>query len=654
MNKITYNLSELEWSLSGFTPYEWKLDVSAESLAKPQAEVSLLNVTVPGSVQKALYQNGILPDWNRGLNARLCEWVENRHWLYETKIPDNWLNKGKKFILNCLGLDYSGVIFLNDKQVYEFANSHRPHTVDISDRLVSSGNVLRIVFYCPPRWLGQFEYTSRIKEWKARFNYRWDWTQRLVQIGIWDDIFIEAVDEGEIEEILIYTDVDIEKSKGLLSIRARISAAEKSYLKVCLGKDGNTVLNQKIDLNECLGRDLKFDDLDIEFWWPNGMGHQYLYDLDITLCNNSGHVIDSVNRKIGFKKITWQRCEKSPKESPPWICVVNGRPVFLQGVNWTPIRPNFADVSKDDYEKRLNVYKDMGCNIFRVWGGGFLEKESFYELCDECGLMVWQEFPLSSSGLENYPPDDAKSIAELSEIAKSYIIRRQYHVSLIVWCGGNELCSEKYQGTPITQATPITLSHPLMLAFSDIVKEMDPTRRFVPSAPNGPAFGAEKENYGKGLHWVVNGPWKVIGTIEAAWADYWSSDDSLMRTETGAPGASPVDIIREFKGELQEFPASPDNPLWGMCAWWCEWEQFTAENGHDANNLEEYVLWSQKRQAQALHIAAKCSKERFPQCAGIIIWMGHDSFPCAANTSILDFHGNPKPSAQALKKVFRT
>ena len=129
--------------------------------------------------------------------------------------------------------------------------------------------------------------------------------------------------------------------------------------------------------------------------------------------------------------------------------MVNDAPVFLQGVNWTPIRTTFADVSRADYHLRLSRYREMGCNLIRVWGGAFLEKSCFYELCDEYGLLVWQELPLSSSGLNNAPPEDAQSVAVLQTIALSYIQRRQHHVSLLLWCGGNEL---EQQASPAIQS----------------------------------------------------------------------------------------------------------------------------------------------------------------------------------------------------------
>jgi beta-mannosidase len=195
--KKTYDLSQLKWTLTGWTPFLWQFQPILDSSSSPDAVVSV-PARVPGSVQKALLEAGILPDWNIGLNARQCEWVENRHWLYETILPDDWLEPGSIFRLECQGLDYNGWVYLNGRLAGEFRGTHIPHTFDLTPFIADTHNILRIAFDLPPRWLGQFGYTSHMQEWKVRFNYTWDWQPRLVQIGIWDHLQVVATDGVEI------------------------------------------------------------------------------------------------------------------------------------------------------------------------------------------------------------------------------------------------------------------------------------------------------------------------------------------------------------------------------------------------------------------------------------------------------------------------
>jgi beta-mannosidase len=649
-----YDLSDLQWRVSGCIPYQWEIAKNTETGIGTQDdfEISSVPARVPGSVQKALLDAGHIPDWNKGLNARSCEWVENRHWIYETVLPDEWIDSEHKFHLKCLGLDYRGRIMLNGREVGGFDNVFVPWEYDLTPFLKEADNTLRIIFELSPRWLGQIYFTSRIKDWKERFNYHWDWTSRLVQIGIWDSVYLVNINEGRINTLKCTTDVNAASKKGLLNIKVGANIEKNGGVRISLEGAEGVIREERLRLRDASEIELLWDDLPIQLWWPNGLGDQILYSLKCELFDPQGRIQDRLEKRIGFKHVEWRACEGAPEQADPWLCVVNGREIFLQGVNWTPIRPNFADLKKNDYHKRLELYKKMGCNMMRVWGGGVLEKEWFYDLCDEFGLLVWQEFPLSSSGIDNWPPENPEVIDEITAIARSYISRRQHHVSLTLWCGGNELQGD-LEGRKTGGGKPVDSSHPLIKALEEVVKKEDPLRRFLPTSSSGPRFFAEKEDFGKGLHWDVHGPW-ILGGNFPEWEDYWRNDDALFRSETGVPGASSPALIREFKGACSEFPASKENPLWRRSIWWVEWDKFMAEIGRAPESLEEYVEWSQNRQAEALKIAVAACKKRFPRCGGILIWMGHDSFPCTANTSIVDFHGDPKPAAMAIAEIFRT
>ena len=194
----------------------------------------------------------------------------------------------------------------------------------------------------------------------------------------------------------------------------------------------------------------------------------------------------------------------------------------------------FADLARESYRKLIEQYADLGCNVFRVWGGAFLEKSWLYDLCDEHGILVWQEFPLSSSGHENWPHEDEPSMQTLEQTAESYVRRRQHHASLLMWCGGNEL-QGGMDGSKTGTGIPVGLDHPLMQRWKALVQREDPGRRFVPTSASGPRFLADAAHYGQGLHWDVHGPWKAPAPTVEEWETYWRGDDALFRSETGAP-----------------------------------------------------------------------------------------------------------------------
>ncbi|MHB1455810.1 MAG: glycoside hydrolase family 2 protein [Armatimonadota bacterium] len=643
--KTQYDLSQLNWRLTGWTPYIWRLTQTMEIGETPSSEVLAVPAKVPGSVQEALRAAGEIADWNVGTNWLGSEWVENRDWIYEAVLPKEWFESGKTYRLNCLGLDYKGSIVLNGKIIEKFCGSYSPYSFDLTPHLAEETNVLQIIFEGSPRWLGQAGFTSEIVEWKPRFYYTWDWCIRLMQIGIWDSIYIEATDRQEIADFKCVTGAVSSASTGSLRIEGRALASDGANVTVTLAKDGKVIKEETLSASQFTSVGVAWNGISVELWWPNMFGEQPLYDVSCVMTGADGRAIDCIRRRVGFKELTWVQNEDAPKGADPWICVVNGKPTFLQGVNWVPILPNFAEVTEADYWKRITLYKDLGLNIFRVWGGAVLEKEIFYNLCDEAGILVWQEFPLSSSGIDNYPPTDLKAIDEMAAIAKTYIDRRQHHVSLAAWCGGNELINPNW--------VPVDDSHPMLARLKSVVEANDPTRRFLPTSPSGPSFSADPAKYGEGRHWDVHGPWKLSGDM-ASWAKEWEGDDALFRSETGCPGTSSVEIIMKRAGTLDPLPVSMKNPLWRLpTAWWIEGDKFEADMGYQPATIDEYVEWSQKRQAEALSIAVKTCKDRFPRCGGVIIWMGHDCYPCLANTSIVDVNGEPKPAALALAKIFR-
>ena len=653
LNAQTKDASSLDWRLWCYRPNVWRMNFNFEHLSGNWAEYANIPMKVPGSVQSALKDAGIIEDWNIGLNSYKIEWIENRHWLVTATIPDEWLAKeGESLYLECMGLDYKGIVMVNGKEAGRFENAFLPCSFLMTPYLKEKNNKVAFVFECPPENLAQIGWTSQIKEWKPRFNYGWDWMPRIVQTGIWDKVFIRQVkaDQPLFEELKVVTATDKAKDIGELSISAKLNktALSQRIHVALIASDGTKIVDETFDASS-LNRLKRWNHLKIKRWWPNGSGEQPLYDLQVSLIDRNGNPLQQEKKRIGFRHVEWIQCEGAPIDADPWICAINSRPLFLQGVNWTPIRPNFADLQKEDYAKRLHSYKDLGINTIRIWGGGFPEKEWLYDLCDEMGILIWQDFPLSSSGLDNYPPEGLQEVYTISQIASHYVKRLHHHASLLLWCGGNELYERG-------DTAPVTDKHLMVKAMRDVVSLLDPDRRFVAGSPSGPSISAGYGNFGTGKNWDVHGPWDLPYTEQdqtmKAVEDYWNKDDAMFRSEVGVPGAMSVEMMNKYKGEFRLLPASMDNPLWRSVSWWIQWDEYK-RTGKDTVNIDEYVVWSQQRQIAGLTLALKKSKERFPACGGFIIWMGHDSFPCMINTSIIDFEGNLKPVAVELSKIWK-
>ncbi len=650
-----YEVSNLEWKLWGYRPNVWRMNFDFEKLSGTWAEIQGIDVSVPGSVRGALKKAGIVPDWNMGVKYNASEWVENRHWLYVTEIPDEWVSaNNENIVLRCHGLDYKGIVMVNGKEAGQFNNAFIPYDFEIGKFLKETNNTLVFLFECPPENLAQIGWTSKITDWKPRFNYGWDWVPRIVQTGIWDKVQLisRAEDKAFFAEANIMTDARPEENVGKLTVKLAFNKRPQTGSVQFVLRDSNGKVVRKETVN-AINRSvvINWENLNIERWYPNGMGSQPLYLFQISLMDESGVFVQKIERRIGFRHIKWLPCEGAVAQADPWICNVNNNSVFLQGINWTPIRPNFADLREEDYRRLLTIYKELGMNVIRVWGGGFPEKEWLYDICDEMGILVWQEFPLSSSGLDNYPPDGAREIINMDKIVRHYVTRLRHHASLLIWCAGNEL----YERGDVA---PITDKHPLIESMKMQVHALDPTRKFVPGSPSGPNIYADLSNYESGQNWDVHGPWKLpFRDDKQNMTDvynFWAKDDALFHSEVGVPGAMSAEMIRKYAGKFNPLPANHSNPIWRTVNWWIDWEQYLSlHNGQAPSILEEYVDWSTQRQAQGLAIALEACKKRFPRCGGFIIWMGHDCYPCPVNTSIIDFEGNPKPAAQEISKIWK-
>ena len=660
---VTLDLTTVEWQLYGWRPYDWMLFRSLETGQTLQAEIGPVTAKIPGSVQQALLEEGIIKDWNSGTQSRDCAWVENYHWQFHTEIPDDRLPQKAPVVLDAPGLDYAGWIYFDGKEIGRFEGTFLPHRFDLTAYVDAKREThsLDVLFDTPPPEQGQIGFTSKSRYIKPRFAYGWDWCPRLVPIGVWDSLSIRSGLDALLHVKSLSTSLVSDTGTGRVEVILSSTAAVPEAAQYVMELRDTDKLLASVTATPAVGATcLTLECAAVEPWWPNTSshnadGHAKTYQVQFRAVNAGGQTLWSETKQTGFRTIEWRACDEAPEGALPWMCVVNGEPTFLQGVNWSPIRPLYPDTCDEEYSRLIDLYRDMGVNCLRVNGVGLLEKEIFYELCDRAGILVWQDFPLSSSGIDNWPPEDPEIIARLVRIAESFIPRRRHHPSLLMWCGGNELQSGP-NGEKSGGGKPAPADHPCLAALRETVERLDPGRRFLPTTAFGPQFYAHRDNFGKGLHHLVHGPWGM-STFQGVedWKEYWRGDDALFRSEVGMPGAEPLALIRKYAGDEEAWP--PTGTYWKhSCSWWIQWDRFKEELGDlpEAQALQQYVEETQRIQAEALAFAAKSSKDRFPACGGFLVWHGHDCFPCPINNSLIDFEGNPKPVYFGLQEVFKS
>lgn len=648
---MNINLNGNDWTLTGYVKNQWRMAGSMELGVKLPSIISPIPATVPGAVQADLIREGLLDDPNYGLDSLKGEWVNNREWIYEKKftIPQNISEE--KLILCFDGLDYAGEIYFNGKKLGEFSGMFIPVEFDITGIVErEKENCLMVVFYQSPEVDGQYGYSNMIRQLKSRFNYTWDWCPRIVPVGIWENVYIKTYKQVRITDFYPKAEV-CDNDVGVIAAECELDAAVYGEYELVykVSKNGRMVVTknnrlklfgakQKVSLELTLEK--------VEKWWPNGHGEQPLYDIELEIFDQDGVLCDHSAKRIGFRSAEFIKNQGSAETAMPYTLVLNGKRIFLRGVNWVPLSPFYGAVTREHYRNYIQRFKDMNCNLLRVWGGAILEKQEFYDACDEMGLMVWQEFPQSSSGLNNTPPDDREFLKELERTAEIFILRRRHHASHIIWCGGNELMWEDFR--------PVNETHANIRMLKGLVERLDNGKYFLPSSASGPRFCADEKEFGSGVHHDVHGPWLYLG--EEKQYTFFNGDDALFRSETGCPGTARIDTLNKYSGGYPVWPPDSSNQYWiHRGSWWIQLEELTKQFGQwdsKGEELESYLKASRYMQAEALRYAIEATRRREPVSSGFIIWMGNEPFPNNANTSVVEYDGTPKPSYYWVRNAF--
>ena len=628
----TIDLAERPWLLEGWRQNEWALEHTTESAIRRAPDIGPIPARVPGSVRSALVAAGIVPDPLRGADSRASEFIENRHWFMRTQLPAEF--SGGEVTLELGAIDGPGQVLLAGRVIAEVDNSHLNQRIPLGRAEDVAGAELSIAFLTPPDELGQIGRTDSIRAWKPRFYYGWDWVPRIVQFGVLRYARLAITAGPQVTSTTVRTHLG--DAGGEVHLTWESDAPDDHRVAVTVALHGATVAQTTFDVSSGGGIVLVANP---ELWQvAERTTDPALYRVQLRLEGPDGEPLDSADHSTGFRSLRWLSNPGASEDAAPWLLELNSEPLFLQGVNWVPVRPDFADVVLEDLRLRLQTYRDLGVTIIRVWGGATIEDDAFYNLCDEFGILVWQELPLSSSGLNNTPPSDPAFASELAMIAGHWVRRLCSHPSIVIWSGGNELA----QGEE-PPGTPLTFDHPALAAALASIRDVDPEVRVIPTSPSGPRYVADAAEFGHGLHHDVHGPWAHAGPVED-WQAYWDGDDALFRSEVGIAGASPLDLLERYG--LAADPAGEAG--WRHSSvWWLQ------DGVPGPNEVPAWVAASQQRQAHLLGIAAAASKARFPQCGGFIVWLGHDTFPCAVSLSLLDAEGRPKPAANALGRVFR-
>lgn len=335
---------------------------------------------------------------------------------------------------------------------------------------------------------------------------------------------------------------------------------------------------------------------DPELWWPNGMGEQRLYDAG--------------GFQVGFRTIAIDG----------YRVAVNGTPMPIRGWNWVPLDALYGVPRPEKLEHLLSLAARANVNLIRVWGGGLIETPEFYELCDRLGLLVWQEFVQSSSGIESVPSDEASFVETMAADAREIVPRRRRHPSLAIWCGGNELDGDD--------------STPVLAALQEVVAELDPERTWLPTSPVG-----EQD---------VHGPWEHQGLRKHP--EHYDSRTSLLHSEFGVEGMTNRRALVALIDDGERWPADRSNPVYEhLGAWWNNAPLVQELFGSRIEDVETMRRCSQWLQYEGLRYAVEATHRRG---AGTIPWQFNEPYPNAWCTTAVDHRGDAKPAYYAVARAY--
>ncbi len=395
---------------------------------------------IPGVVQTDLLANKLIEDPFFGDNEQQLQWIGETNWEYKTTfIADDELLENDHIEIVFTGLDTYANVFLNDSLVLKADNMFREWTIDCKDNLKKGDNELVVKFNSPIKedsvkaskvnckLPDERAYTR-----KAPYQYGWDWGPRFITMGIWKSVYLRTWKDARIENIRIVQDSVTADTAYYTSYFEIESSLEQDGFLSVFDDDFNDIINKKRVRLEKGAKEypVTFYVDNPKLWWTNGLGKQNLYHFRFLLqANNS---IDRKYKRIGVRTLKLVQQPDSIGES--FYFQLNGVPVFIKGANYIP-QDNFPSrVTANHYSKVIKSAVDGNMNMLRVWGGGIYEKDQFYNLCDEKGILVWQDFMFAC----NMYPGDSAFLNNVEKEAEEQVKRIQYHPSLALWCGNNE------------------------------------------------------------------------------------------------------------------------------------------------------------------------------------------------------------------------
>ncbi len=608
--------------------------------------------TVPGVIHTDLLAHGLIPDPFYGTNELGLQWIGERDWTYQlTFAADDALFQQEQIDLLCDGLDTVAVVTLNGDAILESSNMFHRHRVSVTNRLRRGVNTLRIEFQNAFAYMeahkakhahreGPEPVKNRARIRKCQSHFGWDWGPAFVTCGIWQPVFLEGWSVNRIETIAV---AQIHQN-GQVRLRLTPELAIANPLarfRATVSLDGETAA-----FTEGGAQDMAVTIVQPRLWWPAGQGEQALYDLRVELLHG-GSPIAEWQRRIGLRTITLDMEAdgfdvKSGSERPlnRFGFRVNGRLVFAKGANWIPGHSFLPSQREADYRRALQSAADAHMNMVRVWGGGVYEADLFYDLCDEMGLLVWQDFMFACT---RYPAD-AGFCASVRREARENVTRLRHHASLALWCGNNEIAHccpldgpEEYR----TAYAAIFLD-----VLPSVVQELNLATSYIHASPAYAIEGLPASH----LPSQDDHDWNVFHARKPV--EYYETTRLRFASEFGMQSYPSVPVAETFcpPGELNVLSPVFENHQ-KSAAGNGVILHYTVDQFRFPRDYQGIAYLSQLNQAYCVQAAVEHFRRQQPQCLGALYWQLNDCWPVSSWSS-LEFGGRWKALHYYARRFF--
>ena len=646
------------WQLGWF---DGNRGAGARLVAQAVEPNRFLEAQVPGEIHLDLMRSDLLADPNLGLNCYAARWVEETIWYYRRSFSAPALAAGEHAWLNFSGLDLAAVIYLNGKEIARHNNSFYPCRVDVTGQLLPGENILTVqvesgVFWAADRPGKGYSMApdSELKKrnWlrKSQSSFGWDWSTQLLNVGITGPVSLEISTLARLDSLVVLSQVSDDLMEGTLTARVFVEGlaetAQPGELVVSVDGEMEHVFPVEVQPGlSTLEAAVKIQQP--RLWWPVGHGDQPLYTVQAVLRVN-GVEMGSADRKTGLRHVRVNQ-SPHPQSGSYFIFEINDKPIFVKGGNFVPADMIVARTDRARYETLIDRALEANFNMLRIWGGGLYESDDFYEICDERGILVWQEFIFACA---KYPAFDEQFLADVKREATYQVRRLAHHPALIVWCGNNEMEWGNYHwGYEKGVAHPDYAIFHLVLPV--ILKKEDGTRYYQPSSPFSPDHESPNRDDMGDQH-----PWSV-GFGDTDFRKYREMT-CRFPNEGGILGPTALPTVRACLPPGQEQPGSfawqvHDNGIafWGGFTYPDDMLTQWLGKSIDAMSIEDYVYWGGVVQGEGLSEYIRNFRRRMFSSSSAIFWMYNDCWPATRSWTIVDYYLRRTPAFYPVRRAFQ-